>query len=72
MKKVKVVADSGMEFFATVQKGIAGADTLIIKERTMIKRSGNGCRGYISREDVPAGFSQFQGRGDYVKFIPSI
>lgn len=65
-KRVKVVAESGMSFFATVHNGI-GMVTMVIKENTIVKRSGGGFRGYVSRKDIPEGFSQFHGRGDFLK-----
>lgn len=65
-KRVKVVAESGMSFFATVHNGI-GMVTMAIKEKTIVNRSGGGFRGYVSSEDIPEGFSQFNGRGDFLK-----
>lgn len=63
--KIQVVSESGMNFLATINQGI-GMKILVIKKATIVKRGG----GYpISKNDIPSGFSQFYGKGDFVKMI---
>jgi hypothetical protein len=65
MKKVLVISESGLRYMASVHEGI-GMRTLVIKKATIVKKS---CGYPIYYKDIPQGFSQINGKGDYLKYI---